>query len=111
MESSNMKNMIVLKNLHSNLIEEAIVVLKNNVNIKIPQTEGAKKEKENSDKKSEYMIKEAQMHIAQYVSNMEKDAKVNKLNKDWEKKYMRLKRITSFFAIIAILGMVVNMLK
>ena len=31
MESSNLKNMVVLKNLPSNLIDEAIIILKGNL--------------------------------------------------------------------------------
>ena len=34
MDISNMKNVVVLKNLNSNLVEEAIVVLKKNQKIK-----------------------------------------------------------------------------
>ena len=33
MESEKMKNMIILKDLQSNIVEEAFVVLKNNVKI------------------------------------------------------------------------------
>ena len=34
MEASNMKNMVVLKNLPSNLVEEAIVILKSSKKVK-----------------------------------------------------------------------------
>ena len=34
METSNMKNMVILKNLPSNLVEEAIVILKSNKKVK-----------------------------------------------------------------------------
>ena len=34
METSNMKNMVVLKNLPSNLVEEAIVILKSSKKVK-----------------------------------------------------------------------------
>ena len=34
MESSNLKNMVILRNLPSNLVEEAIIVLKTNKNAK-----------------------------------------------------------------------------
>ena len=34
MESSNMKNMVVLKNLPSNIVDEAIIVLKTNKKVK-----------------------------------------------------------------------------
>ena len=34
MESSNMKNMLVLKNLPSNMVEEAIIIFKENQGVK-----------------------------------------------------------------------------
>ena len=34
METSKLKNMVVLRNLPSNLVDEAIIVLKSNKNIK-----------------------------------------------------------------------------
>ena len=111
MESSDMKNIIVLKNLQSNLIEEAIVVLKNNINVKIPQIDAKEKSKEDKSKNKEYIIKEAEMHIAQYASSLENKISMPKRNKDLEKRYIRLKRITKFLAILAALGMIVNMLK
>lgn len=111
MDSGDMKNIIVLKNLHSNLIEEAIVVLKNNINVKIPQIKNEQNGIENKKGRNDYIVKEAEMHISQYINNIENNMKINKTNKDLEKKYMRLKRITKFLAILAILGMIVNMLK
>ena len=33
METSNMKNIVLLKDLPSNIIEEAIIILKSNINI------------------------------------------------------------------------------
>ena len=46
MEESKLKNMVVLKNLPSNLIEEAIVILKSNKKVK-------KLEKIDKEKRSE----------------------------------------------------------
>ena len=34
METSNLKNMVVLKSLPSNIVEEAIVILKKNIKVK-----------------------------------------------------------------------------
>lgn len=111
MESGDMKNIIVLKNLQSNLIEEAIVVLKNNINVKIPQIKSSEKGKNDNLKRNDYIVKEAEMHISQYVSSLEKNINTSKTNSDLEKRYMRLKKITKFLAILAALGMIVNMLK
>ena len=55
METSNMKNMVVLKNLPSNIVDEAIIVLKSNKKVKKLQKiekkrtqndEGEKKDKQ-----------------------------------------------------------------
>lgn len=44
METSNMKNMVVLKNLPSNLVEEAIVILKSSKKVrKLEKIEKKKK--------------------------------------------------------------------
>ena len=111
MNSGDIKNIIVLKNIQSNLIEEAIVVLKNNVNVKIPQIKSEQNCIEDKKAKKDYIVKEAEMHIAQYITNVENNIKINKTNKDLEKKYMRLKRIAKFLAVFSILGMLANILK
>ena len=72
---SNMKNMIVLKDLPSNLIEEAFVVLKENKKIHkyqmIENKEDNKKSKEVKNNK-EYIIKEAEMLLKSYTEEIEK---------------------------------------
>ncbi len=78
MGNEKLKNMIVLKNLPSNVIEEAIVILKPNVKLK--KTDYADKKCKNTlnDKKigsKEYIVKEAQMVISSYISKFEKPKK------------------------------------
>ena len=80
MESSMMKNIVVLKNLPSNLVEEAFVILKENERIPIENLVKSDGVKENGDKTfnyskendKDYIIKEAEMHIANYINNIEK---------------------------------------
>ena len=78
MDISQMKNIVVLKNLPSNMVEEAIVVLK--PNIKVMQVEHAEKNI-NSDKNGkiinpkDYIVKEAEMVIANCISNIENKKK------------------------------------
>lgn len=104
-----MKNIVVLKNLPSNIVEEAIVILKGNKK----QTERIKKSIENNsskgqkvcvDKPKDYIVKEAQMVISNYISNIEnqKIMKNRKDSKKIEKKYKRLKiaTIIMFVALI-----------
>ena len=49
MEESKLKNMVVLKNLPSNLVEEAIIILKSNKNVR-------RLEKIDKDKRNESSI-------------------------------------------------------
>ena len=88
MNTGDLKNIVVIKDLPSNLIEEAIVVLKENQ--KIPKLEPASKDKkENSSEtpkiknSKDYIIKEAQMLIADYISKIEnKNKKENEIVDD-----------------------------
>ena len=66
MNESKMKNMIVLKDLPSNIIDEAIVILKPNVKIENLNIVDSKK---NS---TDYIINEAQMVISNYIGAIEK---------------------------------------
>ena len=111
MDISNMKNIIVLKNLPSNLIDEAIVVLKHNISSKIynkvKDGQGDGKEKKSNN---DYVVNEAQMHIAEYISNLNHKNNLNE-TREWEKKYIKLKRITKLLAVISALGIIVNLIK
>ena len=112
---NNMKNIIILKNLPSNLIDEAIVILKQNKKIKKLQLVEniAKKnlhDNENSKlKKDEFIIKEAENVISDYISKIEKqdlrgDKKVNKLNE----KYKKLKKLSTFLLVALIFFIILN---
>ena len=95
MNQSNLKNMVVLKNLPSNLVEEAIVILKSNKKVKkLEKIEKAKvTEKASGDKKeNEYIVKEAEMLISNYISSLEeKKEQKNLNNQKVGKKYKKLK--------------------
>ena len=105
MEENQMKNIVVLKNLPSNIVEEAIIVLKQNKKTRLPKyakenTEEDEKVKKGKDKNpKEYIIKEAEMVIANYISNIETSkSKTIKTSIRLEKKYKRLKWLT--FALL-----------
>lgn len=71
MQLSKKKNTIVLKGMASNVIDEAIVVLK--PNIKLKQSEYNSKGKASSDDRNKKMIvlKEAENTINMYVKKLE----------------------------------------
>lgn len=103
MESSKFKNMVVLKNLPSNIVEEAIVVLKSNKKVKKLEKIEKNKSAENKIyryKEDNYILKEAEMLISSYISRLEntnnKEIKITKTNK----KYVRLKKYAYISSII-----------
>ena len=107
MNQSNMKNVIILKNLPSNLIDEAIMVVKDKKKVKdinysdfikykedngiihggmwiedLKKIENIKKE----DRK--YVIKEAEVVVTNYIKRIEdnlSDRKLDKLKKSYKK--------------------------
>lgn len=74
-----MKDIIRIKDMPSNTIEEAIIILKDN--IKIKKHEYTNKFNKNNDNDN-YIVKEAEFIISDYLNNPEnKNKKVNKTNK------------------------------
>ena len=60
MEASNLKNMVVLKNLPSNIVDEAIIILKNSKKIKkLEKVENNKttNKKEKQTTQKDYILK------------------------------------------------------
>ena len=85
MESSKLKNMVVLRNLPSNIVDEAIIVLKTNKKVKkLQKIEQNKKlqNNENIKKDKDYILKEAEMLVNNYISKIEnKDKKIFSIRK------------------------------
>lgn len=107
MDPNAMKNMVVLKNLPSNMVEEAFIVFKDNVKIhKLQKVEKNKiKEKDEKTNKEGYMIKEAEMIVQDYISKIEKkEYELVNGNKKINEKYKRLKYLTIFLAIFSALS-------
>lgn len=95
METSNLKNMVVLKNLPSNIVDEAIIVLKANKKTKKLQKIENKKILENQENKKdkEYILKEAEMIVNNYISKIEnKENDKIIISKDTDGKYKKLKK-------------------
>lgn len=120
MEKSNMKNMLVLKNLPSNIVDEAIIILKENKKIKKfekiydmnNQNEVDHKElheirKKNSDQ--DYIIKEAEMVISKYISNLEQRQSNEKNEKMFQRKFKALKKYSIFITIMFIVISIASM--
>jgi len=107
---NNSKNMLVLKDLPSNLIEEAYVVLNPSLKAKIQEMEKNKNSNVGDEQKKilskNYILEEAKYVLLSYVSKFEtKKESTNKLI--LEKKYRKLKRITiatlvAFFSYVVL---------
>ena len=86
MQLSKMKNIIVLKGMSSNVVDEAIVVLKPNVKIK--QSEYNTKQKIGNFNKTKKLVvvKEAENTINTYVKKLQLETK-NREDTAFKKKY------------------------
>ena len=118
MEIENMKNIVVLKNLPSNMVEEALVILKPNLKIKdinrIKENTNKESNKKgtavNTKKPKEYVVKEAEMLVSNYITNIEKKEKTYR-KEVLEKKYKRLKGFTFLLSLICLIRLVMNFIK
>ena len=106
MDTENMKNMVVLKNLPSNIVDEAIVILKPNVKLKNLDLAENKKDKnkiknQGQQNPKKYIINEAEMIVSNYLSKLEVDKKnIAKVNKKIENKYKRVRAISIILGIL-----------
>ena len=110
METSNLKNMVVLKNLPSNIVDEAIIVLKANKKTKKLQKIENKKILENQENKKdkEYILKEAEMIVNNYISKIEnKENDKIVISKDTDGKYKKLKKYAIATTLLCIIQAIV----
>ena len=108
MEKSQMKSMVVLKNLPSNLIEEAIVVLKPNKYAKKMEYIDKKDNLQKKDKNTQnnnYIIREAENVISNYINIVENKNKKVK-DSDINKKYKKLK----FYSLIVTIAFIATLI-
>jgi len=111
MDSVNMKNMIVLRNLQSNIVEEEIVILK--ANNKVKKKEIVKKSKafnknQLERKNKDYLIKEAEMLVSNYISRIENNKIKDRPSKILSFKYKRLKKYSLAVTIILFISLIIN---
>ena len=106
MNQSGLKNMVVLRNLPSNIVEEAIVVLKANSKVKQDEKiENKKIDKESKiidrNKQNDYILKEAEMLISNYIMRLEKKKKErNEIQNKINTKCKKLKKAIIIMGII-----------
>ena len=116
MDASRMKNIIVLKDLPSNLVDEAIVILKNGSKVKNKEVIDNKRRssfEENSDGNYEIAIKEAELLVDDYIKKLEKpresisNANVRKMRLQ----YKKLQICSLFLGITTAVGIIISIFK
>ncbi len=108
----NMKNIVMLKDLPSNLVEEAIVVLKQNQKIKKPEyveNKGKPEQKNEKYKFNDYVTKEAEMLITEYISRIEKGNRKEEIEKV-KSKNKTLKKVNICLSIILFISLIINLI-
>lgn len=107
MEASKLKNMVILKNLPSNLVEEAIIILKSTAKVRdLQKVENNKKGKKEiiERKGNDYVLKEAEMIVSKYITQIEEEKNKKETNKkQGNKKYKRLKNYAYLSSFIVFL--------
>lgn len=112
MNSHQMKNIIVLKDLPSNLVEEAFIILKSNKKIRSVELADKKsKEQPQKENSKEYIVKEAEMVISNYLSKIEKEKTFRSYSmKKIENKYKMLRKVTTILGIILIINLILEII-
>ena len=111
METSKLKNIVMLKNLPSNIIEEAIIIFKEPQMIKEKELieRGNKMNISDTQTKSkQYILKEAEMLVSNYITKIEKNKKFEQEEKNTKIKYKKLKKYTIILAVMLFISIVIN---
>ena len=105
-----MKDMIVIKNLPSNIVEEAWVVIKPEVKNKEKELiKRMKNSKINTKAENGYVLKEAEIVIYDYLKNMNSYEDKKKYN-SIIKKYNKLKKLTFFLLAIYLIMIILTLI-
>lgn len=113
MNVSHMKNIIVLKDLPSNLVDEAIVILKNGSKIKKKDTVQNVKYKNDFMDNGNYetAIKEAEFLVADYIESLEKPKETNCNIRKMKIQYNKLKFCSILLGLTTIIGIIISIFK
>ena len=114
MESSDMKNMVVLKNLPSNMVEEAIIIFKETQKIKEKELID-KSNKINfsqiQPKSKEYILKEAEMLVTDYINKIENKKQKDRNDNNIKAKYKFLKKYSIISTSLLIISLIINFIQ
>lgn len=109
MEKNDLKNIVVLKNLPSNIVDEAIVILKPNQRIKkIEVVDKNRKFSREETKNNMHVINAAEMLVNDYISKLEKQKEKEVTTVVLNEKYKRLKKYTIVSSIVLIMSIILH---
>lgn len=113
MESSNMKNIVVLKNIPSNMVEEAIIIFKETQ--KIREKEFIEKNSKRNFgeiqlKSKDYILKEAEMLVSDYIEKIENRNSTKKTETNINKKYRNLRKYSIISTVVLIISLIINVI-
>lgn len=110
MDASRMKNIIVLKDLPSNLVDEAIVILKNGSKIRDKEVVDNNRQtsfEENGEGNYEIAIKEAELLVDDYIKKLEKP-KEKMPNSNVRKMHLKYKKLQICSLLLGITTIIRN---
>lgn len=99
MQKNKLNNVIVLKEIPSNIVEEAIVVLKPSVNLELYENANTVLQKQQTDNKNNAILKEAENVIDNYVRQLQTKSEQIE-NFKTKKRYNFFKKVTIILAIL-----------
>ena len=111
MEDIDLKNMVILKDLPSNIVKEAYVVFKSNKMIKKFQKinkNTEQKQVKRDNEHSQYAIKEAEMLVSEYIERVEKSEKEVILNSKINKKLKKYAYIASIIMVLQFILLIIK---
>ena len=112
MESSDMKNMVVLKNIPSNIVEEAIIIFKETQKVKQKELIDKRNKISSTEmkpKSKDYILKEAEILVTDYINKVENKKKLNN-NKELFVKYKKLQKYSLISTLLLVISIIINFL-
>lgn len=101
MQNKRLKNTIVLKGMASNIVEEAIVILKPHVKLKQKEYVDKNNYIEDSNYTNNYIVKEAENVILNYIAKIENKKNTNNNYKKIRKyKFLQISNIVLIIIIV-----------
>ena len=111
MQVNNVKNIVVLKSLPSNIVEEAIIILKSNKYAKkfqMIEKNDKKQIEQEKTKDQEYIIKEAEALLSNYITKIENKRIIERPNKALTEKYRKQKKYSIAITILFAISFIIN---